>query len=77
VKKQKPPIKITTKEVDGLWYSPISVWSDIQITEDTISGCTGYCEVTITTNPTEKDREGNKVKVLTVSARRCSDNKHN
>jgi len=72
VKKQKPPIKITTKEVDGLWSSPISVWSDVQITEDTIPGCTGYCEVTITTNPTEKGREGNKVKILTVSARRCS-----
>jgi len=72
VKKQKPPLKITTKEVDGLWSSPISVWSDVQITEDTIPGCTGYCEVTIITNPTEKGRDGNKVKVLTVSARRCS-----
>ena len=72
VKKQKPPIKITTKEVDGLWSSPISVWSDVQITEDAIPGCTGYCEVTIITNPTEKGREGNKVKILTVSARRCS-----
>ena len=72
VKKQKPPIKITTKEVDGLWSSPISVWSDVQITEDDIPGCTGYCEVTIITNPTEKGREGNKVKILTVSARRCS-----
>ena len=74
--KQKPPIKITTKEVDGLWSSSISVWSDDQITEDAIPGCTGYCEVIITTNPTEKGRDGNKVKILTVSARRCS-NQHN
>lgn len=70
--KMKPPNKITTKEVDGLWESPISVWSDVKITEDTEPGCTGYCEVTITTNPTVEGRRGNKVKVLTVSARRCS-----
>jgi hypothetical protein len=70
--KTKPPKKVTTKEVDGLWESPISVWSDVKITEDSEPGCTGYCEVTITTNPTVDGRRGNKVKVLTVSARRCS-----
>lgn len=68
------PKKITTKEVDGLWESPISVWSDVKITEDSEPGCTGYCEVTITTNPTVEGRRGNKVKVLTVSARKCSNN---
>ena len=60
------------KKVDGLWSSPISVWSDVQITDDNTPGCTGYCEVTITTDPLIQGRDGNKVKVLTVSARRCS-----
>jgi hypothetical protein len=40
--------------------------------EDSIPGCTGYCEVVITTDPLIHDRGGNKVKVLTVSARKCS-----
>ncbi|KAL7539092.1 hypothetical protein ACHAXR_009021 [Thalassiosira sp. AJA248-18] len=73
LKKRKPPKKVTKKNVDGLWDAPISVWSDIQITEDAERGCTGYCEVTIITNPTVNGREdGNKVKLLTLSARRCS-----
>lgn len=38
-------------------------------------GCTGYCEVKITTDPLIDGRNGNKVKVLTVSARRCSSKK--
>ena len=71
-KRKHPPKKVTTKAVDGLWESPISVWSDVQVTEDNVSGCTGYCEVTIITNPQEKERDGNKVKVLTLSARKCS-----
>ncbi|KAL3797408.1 hypothetical protein HJC23_010534 [Cyclotella cryptica] len=62
----------TSKKVDGLWSSPISVWNDVQITEDNNPGCTGYCEVTIATDPIVPGRDGNKVKVLTVSARRCS-----
>lgn len=77
VKKIKAPKRTTTKkDVDGLWTSPISVWSDIQISDDNFPGCTGYCEVTITTNPTVKGRDGNKVKVLTLSARKCSRAKH-
>eukprot|EP00970_Alexandrium_tamarense_P001662 scaffold202_cov202-Alexandrium_tamarense.AAC.3 len=71
--KDKSVVKhTTTKDVDGLWESPISVWSDVQLTEDNTAGCTGYCEVSITTNPTVEGRVGNKVKILTVSARRCS-----
>lgn len=75
MKKEKPPKRITTKDIDGLWSAPISVWSDIQITEDNDPGCTGYCEVTVTTNPTVNGRDGNKVKLLTLSARRCSTTK--
>ncbi len=72
VRKTKPPKKITRKDVDGLWESPISVWSDERITEDSDPGCTGYCEISIATNPTVAGRTGNKVKILTVSARRCT-----
>jgi hypothetical protein len=72
IKKKQPPKKITTKDVDSLWDAPISVWSDERITEDSDPGCTGYCELSITTNPTVVGRNGNKVKVLTVSARRCT-----
>lgn len=43
--------------------------------DDTIQGCTGYCEVKITTDPLVQGRKGNKVKILTVSARRCSPSK--
>ena len=71
-KKDLPPKHSTTKKVDGLWESPISVWSDVQITEDGTPGCTGYCEVEITTDPKVSGRDGNKAKILTVSARRCS-----
>ena len=77
VNKEESPKRTTTKrEIDSLWTSPISIWSDIQITEDDIPGCSGYCEVTITTNPTVNGRDGNKVKLLTLSARRCSSSKH-
>lgn len=76
-KKTKPPKKITTKDVDGLWESPISVWSDERITEDSDPGCTGYCEISIVTYPTAPGRTGNKVKILTVSARRCSNTTRN
>ncbi len=70
--KSKLPKHSTKMKVDGLWQSPISVWSDEQITEDKLAGCTGYCEVDITTDPIIDGRNGNKVKILTVSARRCS-----
>ena len=76
MKKERPPKKVTLKkDIDGLWDSPISVPSDIQITADDDPGCSGYCEVTIRTDPTVEGREGNKVKLLTLSARRCSPTK--
>ena len=72
LKKKNPSKKVSTKQIDGHWDSPISVWSDVRITEDEIPGCTGYCEVEITTHPIVKGRDGNKVKVLTLSARGCN-----
>jgi hypothetical protein len=72
VNKKGQPKKVTRKDVDGLWDAPISVWNDVQITEDDDPGCTGYCEITLTTNSTVDGRDGNKVKVLTLSARNCS-----
>lgn len=71
-KDEKARKKVTTKTIDGLWDAPISVWSDVQITADDDPGCTGYCEVIIATNPKMEGREGNKVKLLTLSARKCS-----
>jgi hypothetical protein len=57
--------------IDGLWKSSISVPSDIQITSDEKAGCTGRCNVRITTNPQVSGRAGNKVKIMTLSAREC------
>ena len=68
------PITVSSMKVDGQWDAPISVWSDVQITEDKSPGCTGYCEITVTTEPTVSGRTGNKVKLLTLSARKCSSN---
>lgn len=63
----------TTVELDGLWKPHISVWSDNQITMDTAKGaCTGRCKVLVRTKPQVAGRDGNKVKILTLSARECS-----
>lgn len=62
---------VSNMEVDGLWESQISVWSDVQVTSDNESICTGDCIVRVTTKPQEKERNGNKVKILTLSAREC------
>ena len=64
----------TSKELDGLWSPRISVWSDNQIiNDDDYAGtCTGKCKVTIRTKPQIVGRSGNKVKILTLSARECS-----
>ena len=60
-------------ELDGLWNPKISVWSDNQITQDDDMGaCTGKCKVRIKTHLEVKGREGNKVKILTISARECN-----
>ena len=58
-------------ELDGLWNAHISVWSDQALYEDDENVCTGHCSVKITTLPQIAGRNGNKVKVLTLSAREC------
>jgi hypothetical protein len=76
--------KVTTFDGDGLWDPRISVWSDNQITSDNDPGCTGRCEITVKTKSIvyplkhrgnerrEKKRRGkSKVKVLTLSVRKC------
>ena len=63
----------TSLELDGLWNPHISVWSDNQITkDDDVGACEGKCKVTIRTKPKIAGRSGNKVKILTLSARECS-----
>ena len=63
----------TSVELDGLWNPHISVWSDNQITkDDDVGACEGKCKVTIRTKPKIAGRSGNKVKILTLSARECS-----
>jgi len=62
----------TVKEADGLWDAHISVWSDIQLTDDkNTEACRGSCEVTVLTKPEVKGRKGNKVKIYTLSVRKC------
>jgi lysophospholipase L1-like esterase len=64
----------TTLDEDGLWEPRISVWSDNQVTKDEHPGCTGRCEITVRTKPIVdpvKRRGKNKVKVLTLSVRKC------
>jgi hypothetical protein len=63
----------TSKGVDGLWKPRISVPHDIQITPDDgiPPACTGVCSVQITTDPQIEGRTGNKVKIVTLSARQC------
>jgi lysophospholipase L1-like esterase len=66
--------KVTTVDEDGLWEPHISVWSDNQATLDQNPGCTGRCEITVRTKPIVDplERRGkNKVKVLTLSVRKC------
>jgi len=64
----------TVKELDGLWKAKISVWSDNAVLSDRdVNGCTGHCTVEIRTKPQVDGRSyGNKVKILTLSARECS-----
>eukprot|EP00568_Trieres_chinensis_P011667 CAMPEP_0183315142 /NCGR_PEP_ID=MMETSP0160_2-20130417/50784_1 /TAXON_ID=2839 ORGANISM="Odontella Sinensis, Strain Grunow 1884" /NCGR_SAMPLE_ID=MMETSP0160_2 /ASSEMBLY_ACC=CAM_ASM_000250 /LENGTH=73 /DNA_ID=CAMNT_0025480639 /DNA_START=52 /DNA_END=269 /DNA_ORIENTATION=- len=54
-------------DIDSQWASPISVWSDVQVTKDDVSSCTGKCTVKVTTHPQTPGRDGNKVKILTLS----------
>jgi len=65
--------RLTKVELDGLWNPHISVWSDNQLTkDDDVGACTGKCKVHIRTKPLIGGRSGNKVKILTLSARECS-----
>ena len=65
----------TTVDLDGLWAAHISVWSDNQIVgDDAVGACTGKCTVVVRTKAQVPGRGGNKVKVLTLSARECSKN---
>jgi hypothetical protein len=43
----------------------------IQVTQDDDAACTGKCIVSVHTHPQVAGRNGNKVKVLTLSAREC------
>jgi hypothetical protein len=61
----------TTTQGDGLWKPKISIPSDIPITKDNVPGCTGRCSIRVTTDPQIQGREGNKVKIMTLSAREC------
>jgi lysophospholipase L1-like esterase len=66
--------KVTTFDGDSLWEPHISVWSDNQVTPDEDPGCTGRCEITVRTKPKVdpvKSRLKNKVKILTLSVRKC------
>jgi hypothetical protein len=63
----------TSVNLDGLWKPRISVWSDNAIVTDNMTNaCTGPCSVTVRTKPQVPGRNGNKVKILTLSARECS-----
>ena len=62
------------KEIDLIWKPRISVPSDIPLLPKTKAlTCTGSCLVTVLTNPENPARKGNKVKVMTLSARFCRD----
>jgi len=61
------------KQLDTLWKAHISVWSEDLLTTDDSEhpDCTGKCKVTVTTLPQVDGRDGNKVKILTLSVRPC------
>lgn len=63
--------KETVTKVDGLWKPRISIPSDFPVTQDNEPACTGKCTVKIITDPEIEGRNGNKVKVVTLSAREC------
>jgi hypothetical protein len=61
------------KTVDCLWEPRISIPSDIQLTPDDPNsiGCTGKCKITVTTLPNHDRRGVNKVKIVSLSVRKC------
>mmetsp|Transcript_14053 Transcript_14053/g.41750 ORF Transcript_14053/g.41750 Transcript_14053/m.41750 type:complete len:627 (-) Transcript_14053:2135-4015(-) len=65
--------KKTERVLDGQWTPHISVWSEDMVTSDDPKkpDCTGKCSVQVFTMAKEVGRTGNKVKILTLSAREC------
>ena len=64
--------KTFEQQVDGIWAAQISVPEDIPLTPPNVDArCTGNCTITILTHPMKPGRSGNKVKIMTVSARTC------
>lgn len=63
----------TTTETDSLWTSPISVPVDVQLIDDyaQIIGCSGNCQVIVTTKPIVQGRKSNLVKIITLAVRQC------
>eukprot|EP00980_Cylindrotheca_fusiformis_P005627 scaffold1184_cov132-Cylindrotheca_fusiformis.AAC.48 len=58
--------------VDGIWEPRISVPADVSVTSrETNSYCSGKCKVLIRTIPKIEGRKGNKVKVVSLAAKRC------
>lgn len=60
--------------IECLWEPHILVPNDVQLTLDDTQapGCSGKCNVTITTNPIIEGRgDINQVKVMSLSARKC------
>jgi hypothetical protein len=60
-------------DVDGIWEPHISVLSDvaIQAKKNDDGTCSGTCAVTIITHIKNPQRPGNKVKIMTLSTRKC------
>lgn len=65
----------TLRNVDCLWKKRISIPQDIRLTPDTeeaTPGCSGKCNVIVTTNPKLLGRGTiNQVKILSLSVRKC------
>jgi len=71
-------IKQTTTQpqtFDCVWEPHISIPADVQITKDEPPECTGKCRVTVTTNAEIPGRGGNQIKIMSLSARKCTKGK--
>jgi hypothetical protein len=61
----------STKTFDAQWAPRISIPHDVPLADDTAKSCTGRCTITIRTQPQQPDRKANKVKLVTLSVRKC------
>ena len=83
---QHPSENSYEMDVNGTWEPRISVPADIAIqpspeelsfqnrknSSNRQGMCTGKCKVTVTTHPSKRNqKKGNKVKIMTLSAREC------